>query len=612
MPVLRNRLSQELDVQGSVITSNTRALSDETNGIGSQISTGTGDTIGGTAPNMTLTDSGAAFTAQDVGRFLTISGATTPANDGSFLISSFTSGTVIGFQNAAGVAEAFTGTWTVTKPYALEDDLNFTRTDRKNIKGTASHVTDVPTYQRPTAVGTNVPANLTNIASKTTDAKALVVNRKFSAQSVASSNQYILLSDAGNLKHADAVDRTGIPIQDGSDAGAFEASYVEVVDPLTESALEVLGNAFGSITAITGALLVDGTDTFVLNDGVNPAVTFEFDDNSSVVQTATLRSVAFTAGDSASTVRDTIIAAINGAPTLAITASIAGPALVGLVNDAPGSVGNVAVTETVANAGFIVAGMSGGGVHTGKRIYARTRAGATGVSPNTVEAEFRMVVKGANLSTSIAYTWETGQPTTIDLFYGFRERLDNMSDTALRTVLTNGIVGDADLSQDILDIRSVLGVGDNVTSFNGLLTNTGNFFVFAGADATPSTIELFNLLNAGIGIRDYTGPYLTDGQTITASLQALSNAIAGSSMVRTIERLVADNDANVARTLPGAQSYTLDGTDNGQNMSLYWRGVLKDPGPVAGNNDYAETSTTSFTPYTKIRSGDHVNYIIYA
>ena len=611
MPVSNNRLSQELDIQGSVNVANGRTLTDETNGFGAQISTGTGDTIGGAAPNMTLTDAGAAFTAQDVGRFITLSSSTTPANDGSFLIIAFTSGTVITYLNTAGVAEVFPGTWAVTKPYAIEDDINFARTDRKNIKGTASHVTDVPVYQRPTNVGTNVPANLTNIAGKTTDAKALVVNRRFPAQAVAPSNQYILLSDTGNLKHADATDRTGVPIQDGADAGAFEASYAEVIDPTTEAALEVRGNAFGSITAIAGAVLVDGTDTFVLNDGVNPAVTFEFDDNASVVQTATLRAVNFTAGDSATTVRNTIIAAINGAPTLAITASIAGTALVGLVNDATGAGGNVAITETVANAGFIVTGMAGGGVHTGKRIYARTRAG-TGISPDSVEAEFRMVTKGAALSTSAPYTWETGQPTTIDLFYGFRERLDNMNDTALRTVLTNGIVGDADMQQDITDIRSVLGVGDNVSSFSGLLTNTGLNFVFSAADATPSALELFNLLNAGIGIRTYTGPYLSNGQTVTASLQALSDAISGSAFVRTIERLAIANNANVARTLPGAQLYTLDGTNNGQNLVVYWRGVLKDPGPVANDNDYAETSTSQITPYTKINVKDHINYFIYA
>jgi hypothetical protein len=75
--------------------------------------TGTGDTISGTAPTMTLTDAGGTFTATDVGRYITISGATTPANNGSFLIAGYTSGTVITYTNASGVAEAFTGTYSI-------------------------------------------------------------------------------------------------------------------------------------------------------------------------------------------------------------------------------------------------------------------------------------------------------------------------------------------------------------------------------------------------------------------------------------------------------------------------------------------------------------------
>lgn len=492
MPVRPTAVNQELDIQGSQNVDNARTLTDESSSYGAQISTGTGDTIGGTAPDMTLTDAGATFTAQDVGRYITIAGATTPANNGTFLISGFTSGTVITYQNSGGVAEAFSGTWTIRKPYALEDDLNFTRTDRKLIKGTASHTSAIPTYQRPTAVGTNVDANLTNIAGKTTDAKALVVNRKAAAQTVAATNTFITVTDTGNLKHADATDRTGVPVQDGADAGAHLATYVEVIDPATEAGLEVIGG-----------------------------------------------------GDA------------------------------------------------------------------GKRIFGRTRVGSS-TSPNSVEVEFRAVANGADLSTSVAYTWEAGQPTSIDLYYGFRERLDNLTETALRTVLTNGIVADADTAQDIVDIRTSIGIADGATSLAGLLTNTGNFYIFSGADGTPTVTELFNLINAQIGNRDYTGPYLTDGQTITASLQALSNAIAAANSTRVIERLVANINANTAHTLPGGNTYTPDGTNNGLGMMVFWDGLLRDPGPITGDNDYAETSSTQITPYRKIKSGAHINYVIYA
>lgn len=73
---------------------------------------GTGDTIGGTAPNMTLSDAGAVFNATMVGQSITLAGATTGANNGTFLITGYTSPTQITYQNLVGVAEAFPGTWT--------------------------------------------------------------------------------------------------------------------------------------------------------------------------------------------------------------------------------------------------------------------------------------------------------------------------------------------------------------------------------------------------------------------------------------------------------------------------------------------------------------------
>ena len=393
--------------------------------------------------------------------------------------------------NAAGVAsDAYSGSisWTERAPYTLEDDLNYVRTDRAAIKGVAFSAA-IPLYQRPTAVGTDVPANLSNIAGKTTDAKALVINRKFSAVTTAATDTFITLTDTGNMKHADATDRTGIPIQDGADAGAHEATYVEIINPSTEAALEVLA------------------------------------DNT-------------------------------------------------------------------------------------KRIIGRTRAGSS-TSPNSVEVEFRQVVKGASLATSTAYTWEAGQPTSVDMYYGYRQRLDNLSDTALRTVLVNGIIGDADTYQDINDIRTALGIADNVTDLSGLLTNTSNYFAFSNLpDGTPSVVEAFNTLNEQIGDRTYTGTILTDGATLTASLQAISNAVAGSSVIRTIERVASDINAGTPHTIPGAQTYTLDGSDNGQNMHLYVRGLLMDPGSIAGGNDYSETSTTSVTFYQKVKAGDHINYLI--
>jgi hypothetical protein len=490
-----NALDQALDIAGSLVKSASMTLADENSSLGAAVSgqSGSAASINESGGVVTVTGLTGMSTAS-VGRFLTVSNGDHP---GTYLIDSYISATSVTIDSSVHTgADSGNPTiaWVEREPYSLQDDINFARTDRAAIKG-VNYYAAVPTYQRPTAVGTSVPANLSNLAGKSLDAKALVVNRKQSAQSVTTSTTFQLITDTGNLKHADATDRTGVPIFDGSDAGDHVATYVEIIDPATESALEVL---------------------------------------------------------------------------------------------------------------------SGG--DAGKRIYGRTRAGSTSTSPNSVEVEFRAVAKGAALSTSVAYTWESGQPTTVDMFYGFRVRMDQMSENDLRVVLASGIQSDADLAQDIKDIRTTIDAAftDGATSLAGLLTNTGNYFVFSDLpDVTPSIVEALNTINAQIGNRTYIGAILGSGDTVTESLQELATAIAGiTSFVRTIERLSSDINAGTEHTLPGSLSYTIDATNNGRNLWVFWRGLLRDPGPVTGGNDYDETSTTSITPYTKIRAGDHISYFV--
>jgi hypothetical protein len=116
--------------------------------------------------------------------------------------------------------------------------------------------------------------------------------------------------------------------------------------------------------AATGMIIVsadqfnDG-ETFTLNDGVNPPVTFEFDNNSDVG--AGRVSVVFTNTSTYIEIRDAIIFAINGAP-IAISASrtsIDG-LIIGLTHDTPGALGNQAATESVIDRGFFIIGMAGG------------------------------------------------------------------------------------------------------------------------------------------------------------------------------------------------------------------------------------------------------------
>jgi hypothetical protein len=92
--------------------------------------------------------------------------------------------------------------------------------------------------------------------------------------------------------------------------------------------------------------------------------------------------------------------------------------------------------------------------------------------------------------------------------------------------LTTWTQVDSATQLSLANILATLGTISTTTSLAGLLTNTGNYFPFSDLpDATPSVVETVNTLNEQIGNRDYTGPHLTDGQTITASLQALSSAV---------------------------------------------------------------------------------------
>ena len=143
-------------------------------------------------------------------------------------------------------------------------------------------------------------------------------------------------------------------LNDGTNpATTFEFDTDATLVPASASNVMVnlSGKARGQIVAVAKASLID-EETFVLNDGTNPAVTFAFDFADDGVlggATAVLLSAAVTATD----VADAMRTAINGVGAgLAITAFGTGTTVY-LRNDAIGVAGNTTITDTVANAGFI-------------------------------------------------------------------------------------------------------------------------------------------------------------------------------------------------------------------------------------------------------------------
>lgn len=165
----------------------------------------------------------------------------------------------------------------------------------------------------------------------------------------------------------------------------------------------VAAAAKGSITAVSGANLLEG-ETFTLDDGVNPPTVFEFDGDASVSSGNV--AVAFTLGDAATDMAAAIQAAINGVGAgLAITAGSPVGTVVPLTNGATGTVGNSAITHTVANAGFIVRGMTGGDGQVSIPITAGARSPAQIVTDidNVLDTVFGAGTLVSTVSVGSAY-----------------------------------------------------------------------------------------------------------------------------------------------------------------------------------------------------------------
>lgn len=149
--------------------------------------------------------------------------------------------------------------------------------------------------------------------------------------------------------------------------------------------------ATGTIVVVAGSALVDG-ETFTINDGYNTPTVFEFDSGGGVGGGNV--AVPFTGGDSAATVKASVISAINGVTTaLRVTASDGGGSTVNLTADFKGTASNNAVTDTVADGGFSTTGLSGG---AGDKV---TLSAASSETPSETAAVNAGSANGAVVAT---------------------------------------------------------------------------------------------------------------------------------------------------------------------------------------------------------------------
>lgn len=241
---LSHALEPSIDIRGTTNPASNLSLNDEPLGLGAVVSGKSGflATITSVSSGIATIGNLSGFSDSDVGKFIQFTGASNAANNGTFLIVQVNSASSVNVNNSGAVfpdANSGSISWTERYPYSLQDDLNYVRTDRALIKGT-TYSAAIPTYQRPTAIGTNVSANLSNIAGKTTDAVIFNANRAFYQATVVLSNSRITLTSAGNLKHANSTDTSGVPVFDAAPfIGDFVSCYVAISNSSTGKELFV-------------------------------------------------------------------------------------------------------------------------------------------------------------------------------------------------------------------------------------------------------------------------------------------------------------------------------------------------------------------------------------
>lgn len=319
-----NALSQTLDISGSTTQISNANIGDESLHLGFPVvgQTGTTASISTVSSNLVTISGLIGMNNNSITRFITISNANHSSNNGTFPIKSFISSNSIIYENAAGISSDSNNGfihWVEREPYSLQDDLNYSRTDRTLIKG-VNYDQNIPSYQRADATNVSIGTNLLNISNKTLDAKVQILDKKLSNISISIGNTFVTITDTGNFSHSSSVNLTGVPLFDVSPyQNNYNACYVGIFNKLTDIPISPLSNS-------------------------------------------------------------------------------------------------------------------------NKRIFGLTRKGSS-ISPNSIEIEFRQVIKGNDLSTSTSYAWEIGQILIVDMYYGFGIRKDLLDPWAQRFVLTDNLIG---------------------------------------------------------------------------------------------------------------------------------------------------------------------------
>jgi hypothetical protein len=147
----------------------------------------------------------------------------------------------------------------------------------------------------------------------------------------------------------------------------------------------------------------------------------------------------------------------------------------------------------------------------------------------------------------------TPTPTSVKIVYPRRKLMSNMAEYEwMRTDFVNSWEGDVELMEDVSNLWSFTGASDGDTEAGPFTNESGNYILTSGPNDLESAIDL---LNTEVGDRTYTtATYLTDGEDITDSLDALSEAvIANDGDISTNASNIASNASDIS-TLQSSMS----------------------------------------------------------
>jgi len=253
--------------------------------------------------------------------------------------------------------------------------------------------------------------------------------------------------------------------------------------------------------------------------------------------------------------------------------------------------------------------------HNGETVYALLQDGDNG-SGTDVDFHF---YTGDSPS---AYTFDGSEGvSSVYFIYPQRKVMNNVEEYEwMRTDFVSSWEGDVELMEDISNLWSFTGAGDNLT--DPTWTNTTGNYPLSG---DPSDLEAaINALNNVIDDMTFTEDnYIADDDTVADALDKLDQAlkdvedsVSAGVADKYVESISAGFSAGTLHPLPYSINYTPDSTagQEGSNMDVYVDGQLlaasTGAAGVNADRDYQETTASGITFHFDIQAGRNITYMV--